>query len=241
MTDCFIVIPCFHESRRVPPFLGELCREVSLSSLAVQIQLVDDGSGKEERAKLEKVVEVMRKAYPFVNDVIGLESNRGKGAAIRQGWKNAPAGCSLLGFVDADGSVSAQETLRLLELARDSEEALVMASRGASGAKVERSILRKLVARVFAALVRISYGIRVSDTQCGCKFVGVHWFREQEASFVEDGFGLDLELILKAQASGYPIHEIGICWHEVDGSKVGLRSVLTLGKAVLLRRIGKRS
>lgn len=241
MIDCFLVIPCFHESGRVPLFLQELCAEISRSDLSVQIQLVDDGSGEVERRKLEEVVGEVRATYPFVKDVLALGCNRGKGGAIRFGWAKAPGDCSFLGFVDADGSVSAKETLRVFASAREAGRGLVMASRGVKGARVERSILRKLIARGFARMVCVVYGLKIADTQCGCKFVGTEWFREYADTFVEDGFGLDLELILKAQASSYPILEVGIAWREVAGSKVGLDSVITLGKAVLLKRIGRSS
>jgi len=240
MIDCFLVIPCYHESGRVPSFLKELCEEIASSSLAIRIQLVDDGSGNDERTRLDAVVGELKRQYPFVEDVIALEENRGKGGAIRQGWRVSGEGSCVLGFVDADGSVSATETLRVLKESLQMQgEGLVMASRGAEGAKVDRSILRKLVAKGFAGLVRLSYGVRVMDTQCGCKFVGQNWFRSHEHEFVEEGFGLDLELILKAKESGYPIREVGIVWHEVSGSKVGIGSVWTLGKAVLFKRIGR--
>ncbi|MBK1879228.1 glycosyltransferase [Pelagicoccus mobilis] len=240
MIDCFLVIPCFHESGRVPHFLGELCTEVAASGYNVRIQLVDDGSGKHECSKLGKVAAEAKERYPFVEDVLALEKNRGKGGAIRFGWLSAPEEVRLLGFVDADGSVSAKETLRVMGEAIESGcSSLVMASRGADGAQVDRSVLRKVVARSFASLVRFSYGVQVLDTQCGCKFLGSGWFRKHEGEFVENGFGLDLELILLAKQSGYPMREVGIAWHEVAGSKVGIGSAWNLGKAVLFKRIGK--
>ncbi|EDY80922.1 hypothetical protein VDG1235_539 [Verrucomicrobiia bacterium DG1235] len=237
--DCFLVIPCFHESERVPEFLNLLCAEIASSGLSVGVQLVDDGSGTREVEQLRKVTSRVRNVYPFVGEVFALKENGGKGLAIRSGWALAPDDCPLLGFVDADGSVAASEVVRVLRVALDlDEESLVMASRRAKGARVERSLFRKFLAGSFSLMTRVFYGIRILDTQCGCKFVSGPWYREQALAFSEDGFGLDLELILRARESGMSIREVGVAWKEVSGSKVGFESCWRLGKAVALRRIG---
>ncbi|WP_224772740.1 glycosyltransferase [Pelagicoccus enzymogenes] len=237
--DCFLVIPCLNESERVPVFLQSLCQAIETSGFSVGVQLVDDGSGAEEVERLRKVVAKCRDRFRFVTEVYAMQKNRGKGAAVRSGWALAPDEAKVLGFVDADGSVSASETVRLLKEAMSEEGAyLLMASRRAAGAKAHRSLLRKWVAAGFAYLVKRSYGIGVMDTQCGCKFLDAAWFRKHDWEFREEGFGLDLELILKAKATGCRLREVGIAWHEEPGSKVGVADVWTLGKAVLQRRIG---
>ncbi len=238
--DCFLVIPCFNESGRVPAFLESLCRAIEASDFQIGVQLVDDGSGAEEVERLRRVVSKCRNSYPFLTEVYSMGKNRGKGAAIRSGWALAPDNTRLLGFVDADGSVSADETLRVYgEALNQDTPSLVMSSRRAEGARVDRSILRRALAAGFAKLVRWSYGIQVLDTQCGCKFLDAAWYREHDCSFVEEGFGLDLELILKANETGLVLREIGIAWHEEPGSKVGFADVWTLGKAVVQKRIGR--
>lgn len=236
------MIPCFHESRRVALFLRELCQAIEESGLRIGLQLVDDGSGDDEVKRLRKVVADCRNDYSFLTEVFALERNKGKGAAIRSGWALAPDEARLLGFVDADGSVSATETIRLLQSAITSgDPALVIASRGLPSSRVERSVFRRFIAGGFTLLVRISYGIQIKDTQCGCKFLTACWYRDHYLEFREDGFGFDLELILKAKEMGCPIEEIGVVWHEVAGSSVGPREVYSLGQAILKRRIGSVS
>lgn len=238
--DCFLVIPCFHESCRVPAFLAELCSEIGASELTVGVVLVDDGSGEAELAKLRESISHLRKSYPDLGEVLALPENRGKGAAVRRGWQAAASAARMLAFIDADGSVPAREFLRLLRLALEQrEEGLLLASRSASGSSVERSVFRKLLAVSFTVLIRVFYGVRIKDTQCGCKVVSARWYRRHAAEFREDGFGLDLELILKARETGCEVREVGIAWHAVPGSKVGVRGVLALAKAVALRRIGR--
>ncbi|MDQ8186239.1 glycosyltransferase [Pelagicoccus sp. SDUM812002] len=237
--DCFLVIPCLKESERVPVFLRSLCEAIEASPHEIAVQLVDDGSGPGEVERLRRVVSKIRNDYSFLTEVFSMKENRGKGAAIRNGWALAPDDVRILGFVDADGSVSAAETLRLFgETSKETEPFLVMASRRAKGARVDRSLLRKCVAAGFAKLVQRSYGVQVLDTQCGCKFLSATWYQTHDREFQEEGFGLDLELILKAQGTGCNLREVGIAWHEEPGSKVGFSDVWTLGKAIVRKRIG---
>ena len=51
--DCLLAIPCFRESDRLPEFLSLLCDALLASRRRVRLVVVDDGSGREEVAKLE--------------------------------------------------------------------------------------------------------------------------------------------------------------------------------------------
>lgn len=239
MKDCLLVVPCFRESERVPRFLSELCRCVQASDRDVDVQLVDDGSGPAERENLGDLVKERQSVYPFLQDVIALEENQGKGAAIRSGWQHAQGAYRYFAFVDADGAVSGAEALRLLEIALRSDGALVLASRRVKEARADRLWLRRLVAASFSAMARFFYRVGVLDTQCGCKYIPADWYAAQANPFRENGFGFDLELIVRARETGLPLQEVGIAWQEAPGSKVNVESCYRLGKKVALRRIGR--
>lgn len=238
--DCFLVIPCFRESARLPAFLEELCGELCKSDFSIRIQIVDDGSGAEEVERLRRVVGKCRDRFPFVEEVYAKRANGGKGAAIRDGFALAPDAARVLGFVDADGAVGARETLRVVELAMKERGAFLLAgSRQAAGARVQRSSIRRLIARGFAWLVARSYDIEIMDTQCGCKFLQGQWYRDNGVGFRENRFGWDLELILRAMANGCQVREIGVEWKEVSGSRLSFGDIARLGWSVWRRRIGE--
>lgn len=239
MKDCLIVIPCLRESERVPQFLEELCSLISKSEFYVDLQLVDDGSGREEAKRLQQVVAERQGAYPFLHDVLALDENRGKGGAVRSGWAGRSDEFRLFGFLDADGAVDAEEAIRLLGIALDGKRSMVIASRRVSDARARRDPLRGFVASSFNMMVRTRYGVEVSDTQCGCKYLPADWYRSNEDRFREEEFGFDLELILRAMETELPIQEVGIRWSEEGGSKVSVKACWKLGKKVLLRRVGK--
>lgn len=238
--DCFLVIPCLNESSRLPSFLHKLCEEIARSDLSVCVQVVDDGSGSIEVERLRKVVRRCRNKYPFVAEVYAMREHLGKGAAIRSGLALAPDSVGLLGFVDADGSVSGVESLRVMKEALQAERpCLVIASRAVDGAVVKRSFLRRVIARGFSALVRSRYEIEIMDTQCGCKFLDASWYQKHRLGFAENGFAWDLELVLEARAKGCCVREVGISWFEVAGSRLRSSDILRLGISVFRRRIGQ--
>ena len=53
--------------------------------------------------------------YPFLENAVYLDQNAGKGGAIYAGWDSArEKDFQWLAFVDADGAVSPQETMRVI-------------------------------------------------------------------------------------------------------------------------------
>lgn len=233
------MIPCYRESERVPSFLETLCAQITEGELCVEVKLVDDGSGLDEILRLRRIVTQLKETYPFLCDVLTLENNRGKGGAIKAGWKGQASRYKFLAFVDADGAVSADEVMRLMKLAIKDGESLVIASRRTVDAKASRTFKRRFVAASFNFMVRVGYGLKIMDTQCGCKFLPADWYFANEECFKEEGFGIDLEILLRARMTKLNIREIGVQWKEEAGSKVSMHSCWELGKKVVFRTLGQ--
>ena len=136
-----LVVPAFCESQRLPRFLPDLCGAVAaMDGAPVQIMVVDDGSGTAEQKFLIDLVAELRESHTFLMEPLILEENRGKGGAVYAGWDASEGGgFSKLGFVDADGAVSASEVVRVLEFV---PESLRRYRRGADDLWRERIMLR---------------------------------------------------------------------------------------------------
>lgn len=239
--DCYLVIPCYRESERLPGFLQELCQALEQSKRAVRVRVVDDGSGEPERRKVEETVRRLQASYSFLDDVLALPENQGKGGAIRSGWRERPHPCRYLGFIDADGAVRPSGFLKVLQKGLAAEgAALVVGSRRVPGGAVKRDWSRRVLSAAFSLLTRFSYRVDVSDTQCGCKLVAEEWYRTIESELVETGFALDIELLWRARRAGRETLEVGVDWEEQSGSKVSWSGGLELARDVFLRRIGSR-
>ena len=110
------------------------------------------------------------------------------------------------------------------------------------GRRIDRSVLRHYVGRVFATLAGSLLAVHAYDSQCGAKF-----FRDSPALRATLGvpfrsrWGFDLELLGRLQGCGVgadrmreePLNE----WRDVSGSKVTARSGLrTFWELLAIRR-----
>ena len=234
-----LVIPCFNESLRLPCFLPKLCELLKASKAEAEVQLVDDGSTSEEQRALKDFVRSLMPAYPFVREPILLDRNLGKGGAIRAGW-DASNDFDFLAFVDADGAAPASETMRFLERldALENKSSLLIAMREpGAGREIQRVLSRKIVAKAFNTLLKIFYGIRIRDTQCGLKAVPAAFFFKLRNQLRQNGYGFDLELIANANKEGLAVETMPIDWKEIPGSKTRIRSAIAFALQIVFRRI----
>jgi glycosyltransferase involved in cell wall biosynthesis len=94
----------------------------ALAYLNLPCLVVDDGSDQETRARLERI----REEFPWV-EILHLPVNRGKGAALRHGYRAAAQrGFSHAVQLDADGQHEPADVPKLLEAARREPDALVL-------------------------------------------------------------------------------------------------------------------
>jgi len=234
-----LVIPCYHESKRLPGFLPELCEEMRAQGLAVEVQVVDDGSGPEEQAALARLLQPFQEAHAFVRPLLACPVNAGKGAAVYAGWE-ASAGFDFLAFVDADGAVPAREVRRVLALTYDAAcagTAIYAVRVPGAGRTVSRTVLRQLSGQVFRWLVRLLFALPVPDTQCGFKVIPAHAYRAISSRLREHRFCFDVELTCELLSSGTPILPVPIDWAESPGSRVRPATVKEMVLSLLrLRR-----
>jgi len=237
--DCFLVIPCYRESERLPAFLLDLLEAIEESRLSVAVQVIDDGSPRKDGERLRGQIDYQRRRFRFLCPIVRHRVNRGKGRAIRTGWALPEArSAPWLAFIDGDGAVSASEFLRLLRIASHTQpQSMVIASRRHPDSQARRLRRREILSAVFAAAVRWRYALDVSDTQCGCKILPADFVSMRLDQLRQDAYGLDLELLRHAKQDGLPIVEVGVKWHEIAGSKLRLASSFGLLLKVLMRKI----
>jgi len=223
MPSVHLVIPCYHESRRIAPFLTELCA-VTHPLGDVTIRVVEDGSDDAEAQRMSAIITPLCAQYPHLLPPLFLPDNLGKGGAVYAGW-DLEANAAWLGFVDADGSCSAAEVRRLIELARQQSAtpAALFASRmDQFSGQVRRQWKRRLVGRVFGLLVSTLLHIRIHDSQCGLKLVPHAAYQRIAPALHIHGFAFDVELLAALHDGGYPVQEVPITWHETPGGHVHL-------------------
>lgn len=223
-----VVIPAYNEGERLPPYMAQLVDEgIAHPSPAVELIVSDDGSTPEHAQQLRGCVAVAQARLsqagsPHRVTYVAAERNGGKGSAIRLGWRQVSPATPWLAFLDADGSVAAQEFFRLIALAAASQDVdVVVGSRILmAGRRVTRSRFRHLQGRLFAALADLQLQLRCYDTQCGVKLFRALLVRPLLPVLREQRWLLDVELLALLQRCNARVLEVPIDWAEVGGSKI---------------------
>jgi dolichyl-phosphate beta-glucosyltransferase len=209
-----VVIPAFNEAQRLPPFLEKVVAYFEGRDEPYEIIVVDDGS-------TDGTAELVEDKRLGAVEVLRLQPNLGKGAAVRAGMLAARGAYRL--FADADGATPIEELKRLEPMLIAGAD-VVIGSRVLvdPGVSVTTRWHRVGSGRVFNWLVARVGLHGVADSQCGFKA-----FTAQAAGRLFDalstpGFGFDVELLLLARATGFRIVEVPVNWADQAGSKVGV-------------------
>ena len=218
-----LVVPCFNEERR----LRFEAFEAALAAYPISLLFVDDGSTD---ATLQSI-EHWSAGISNVS-VLALQSNGGKGEAVRRGLLAAIENdATFVGYIDADLATPISEVLRMHELMQQQVDIeVVLGSRVALlGSHIERSRARHIQGRVFATIASIALGLPVYDTQCGAKV-----FRTTEtleAALVQpfpSRWVFDVDLIARMLHAPRPLPPNAIVemplreWCDVNGSHLSL-------------------
>ena len=234
-----VVIPAYNEEARLPRFLPTVVAHLERTfPNEYEIIVANDGSTDGTlRWLMNQELDWRRVA------ILTLESNRGKGAAVREGVGQSKG--RLVLYCDADGAAPIEEERRLRE-AIESGADVAVGSRAVSspGVTVHRPASRRIAGRLFIALAQWTLRPPVRDTQCGFKMFRGEVARRIANAATEDGYLFDLEWLALAQCEGCKILEVGVNWTEMPGSKLSVsKDALKVLKSLigLRRRLKERT
>jgi len=211
-----VVIPAYNEEWRILPTIGAIAHEMAEREDSFELIVSDDGSS-DDTNKLVRELEL-----PNLRLIESV--NTGKGGAVRRGALAARGDYIL--FADADQSTPIQQFDALFAPLQDGSAQVAIGSRGADGAEVaNKSLKRKILSQGLNTIVRVGFGIKQKDTQCGFKLftreAALDLFGRQRI----DGFSFDLELLFLANRQGYAVAEIPVEWIDAPGSTVDAAKV----------------
>ena len=219
-----VVIPAYNEEDNIRRgALEEVAAYLSSQPYASELIVVDDGS---EDATATLVAEASGR-WPFVS--LQRSEHGGKAHAVTVGIL-AARGAYVL-FTDMDQSTPVrfvEDALRELQSGRD----VVIGSRWLKGgSRLREPLLRSVMGRTFAMLVRILLLRDIRDSQCGFKGFRREVARELFRNMMVFGgearapsgpmvTAFDVELLLLARKRGYRIKEIPVTWRHVATRRV---------------------
>ncbi len=209
-----LVIPAYNEEHRIGRTLEDDVAYLSQQPYSWEIVVVDDGSKDGTAALVTKLSE----RYGTCIRLLRLPRNRGKGAAVQMGVVNASGRFIIVS--DADNATPIEEVGRFLAKAKDDE--IIIGSRYVEASQVDKkqSKARILMGRLGNLLIRLFLIDGISDTQCGFKLFPCRIAHDLFSRQRVNGWGFDMEILSLAQRMDIRIHEQGVIWRDVPGSRL---------------------
>jgi glycosyltransferase involved in cell wall biosynthesis len=209
-----IVVPAYNEEGRIGQMLGAYLPYFA-GRYGEDVEIVVSVNGSVDRT--EEIVRGFQARYAQLRMVVDPQPI-GKGGAIMAG--GAVARGDWIGFVDADGATPPEAFDDLLH--RIGDAGLIIASRRLPGATVSprQPWRRRAVSRLFNALVRALFKLRITDTQCGAKLMSAEAWRAIVPHIGLTRWAFDVDMLFQTRRAHYPIVEIPTTWRDVAGSKI---------------------
>jgi glycosyltransferase involved in cell wall biosynthesis len=237
-TALSVVIPCFNESQTLIECISRVRNQSSKFDL--EIIVVDDFSTDGSREILASLLQEKQ-----IHSLILHESNKGKGAALRSGFKVATG--TIVIIQDADLECDPSEYQSLVDPITNGVAEVVYGSRFLQSNPRKVGSFRKYVANKFlTALSNFFTDLHLTDMETCYKV-----FRRDVlngAHLTENRFGFEPEVTHEISRMTVSIAEIPISYNPrtvQDGKKIGfgdgIRAIYVIIKCGLFRKARKPS
>jgi glycosyltransferase involved in cell wall biosynthesis len=220
------IVPAFNEEHTV----ARVIAEIRAFDPGFAIVVVDDGSTDRTAVVAERLgVQVLR--LPF---------NLGIGGAVQTGYQYAlDNGFELAVQVDGDGQHNPQEIARLVDPILEGKADMVVGTRFVEGGGYRGTRLRRVGIHLFAGVVSLMVGQRVTDTTSGFRAVNRKGIRLFAADYPHDYPEVEATVLLARHRLRMVEVPVVMRIRETGSSSItALRSVYYMVKVLLALFIG---
>lgn len=210
-----VIIPMYNNShiiKNTATTLLNSLRQRFGTDEAFEILFVDDGS-------TDNAQDILLSMHEPEIRVLGYSDNRGKGYAVRRGMLSARGKYRM--FLDADLAYGTDVIPRFIEQIKTSGADVVIGSRYIKGGANDKyPITRKIVSKGCRVLLKLFSGLKISDTQCGCKCFTENSARRLFRNCQTDRFAFDVDILMWAKRFNMTVKEEPVVLLTHDRSSV---------------------
>jgi O-antigen/teichoic acid export membrane protein len=197
-----LIIPTHEVGAPLLRTVATLARHLRSSGFRYEVIVVSDGSTTRLEGDLQRVDECV--------EIVHYVPRQGKGVALRVGLVRARG--RHVAFLDGDGDLDPAALGEFLSLVARDDPDLVIGSKRHPDSLVDYPASRRVMSWVYQRIVRLLFGLDVTDTQTGMKLVRRDVLDAVLPRMVEKRFAFDLEFLVVARRLGYtrvveaPVH-----------------------------------
>jgi len=217
-----VVVPVYNQARNITTTISKIKNVMESSVSSYELLIVNDGSKDETQRELQR--------YDTDKSIriISYEPNRGKGYAVKTGIMNSSG--NLVLFIDGDLDISPTIIKDYVE--ELSKTDIAIGSKRHPLSRVHTPPSRRFLSKSFNLLVKITTGIKVSDTQSGIKAGKGRSLKSIFSAVTIKRYAFDVEFLTIATILGLKISELPVQLEIDSGFKI--REILRMFADVII-------
>ena len=189
-----VIVPAYKEEKNIYKTVDEILKAHDILDYDYEIIVVVDGSP-------DKTAEEARRHRSKKVHVYEYKQNHGKGYALKYGTMKANG--EIITFTDAGGDFDPRQFDNCVKLMEIFDADFVIGSKRHPASKVDYPLLRKIYSWFYHKMMRVLFGLNVTDTQAGLKFLRKRVAKDVVPRVLVKQYAFDLEMLVVANQLGY--------------------------------------
>ncbi len=189
-----IIIPAYKEEKNIYKTIDDILKAHDILDYEYEVIIVVDGSPDKTAAEAKCHHSKRVCVYEY-------KQNHGKGYALKYGVDKAHG--EIITFVDAGGDFDPKQFDKCVRLMEIFDADFVIGSKRHPASKVNYPPLRRIYSWCYQKMIRVLFGINVTDTQTGLKFLKRNVAKDVMPRLVVKRYAFDLEMLVIAHQLGY--------------------------------------
>lgn len=214
MSKLSVVIPMYNENN-IYENMNEMIRSIDSNFDDYEIVLVNDGSTNNCLQEAKKIKSKKLK-------IVGYDKNKGKGYALKYGYKFVTG--DYVTFIDADLDLHPDQIKNFFNY-MEGVDAVIGCKRHPES-KIYYPWYRKILSLGYHLFIYLLFGLKLKDTQSGIKLFRKNCLDVTLPKVAVKKYAFDLELLVVANKYGFKIREAPIeLNYKFSGTGINLKQI----------------
>ncbi len=191
-----VIIPAHQQSKTIQKDLQHIYQTLKQISYPFEIIVVVDGSKDSTYIKAKNFTKNKQNAKTYI-----LKTNQGKGHAVRYGFTKAKG--DLIAFIDAGREINPSGISLAIEHLNWYQADIIIGSKRHPASQINYPLERRILSWGYHKLVRLLFGLKLSDTQAGLKLFKKNVLKKVLPKLVVKSYAFDIEMLAVAHSLGF--------------------------------------